>query len=212
MAPRVGAASALLGDLSTMFTYITHTLRKGTLALALGATLSVGALGPSVPAHAAALDEQQLAGAVGEHLGNNRTLGQTFTRENATPVARVQLHLQKNAAAAGPLILRVLDANFRVLDSATRPAADFNVGQDGWYTFELGCDGAALQGTPFYGLLLESPASLAPNAYTWYGSPVNPYVGPATLRQGWFHQGPGWTPMLPLAGGNWDFTFRIFTC
>ena len=93
-----------------------------------------------------------------------------------------------------------------------RPAAAFALGVDGWYTFDLGCNRAELLGTPFYGLLLESPASPMPNAFSWYGSGADPYPGLPTQHQDWAHDGPGWTPMLPLVRGTWDFTFRIFTC
>jgi hypothetical protein len=173
----------------------------------------VGGLTSGAVAHAEILDEQQLIGAVPQHFGHDRKLGQTFTRDVPAPIARVQVKIRRNFPAVGPLTLNVLRGDFTPLDSATIPVAALPpVGVDVWQTFDFGCNGGPLVGSAFYGLVLESPGSVMPNAYTWYGDGADPYPGGAPTRQGWLHNGPGWTPMLPLGGGAFDFTFRVVMC
>jgi hypothetical protein len=181
--------------------------------LFVSTAMLVGGLTTGAVAHAEILDEQQLVGAVPQHFGHDLKLGQTFTRDVPAPVARVQVKIRRNFPAVGPLTLNVLRSDFTPLDSATIPVAALPpVGVDVWQTFDFGCNGAPLVGSAFYGLLLESPGSAMPNAYTWYGALGDPYAGPGITSQGWVHNGPGRTPMLPLGGGAFDFTFRVVMC
>ena len=146
------------------------------------------------------------------HLGGVVRLGQTYSGVIvANHVSKVAVRVHKYDAAAGPLTLQVLKADFTVLDSATIAGGAIPMGAS-VQTFDFGCAGGLLVGSPFYGMILESPLS-APHAYGWYGTAADPYVGPGTTRQGWTEtvDGDGIPEMLPIAGGDYDFTFRIST-
>lgn len=155
------------------------------------------------------LDQSQLQ-QTGEILfGNNRVLGQTFVPSvQNRPVCKVKIMIRKNAAAGRDLKLTILDSRFGELDSATIAGGAIPLGNS-VQVFDFGCDGRPLIGHQFYGLKLDSPASVI-GAYSWKGSANNPYVQPANRGRGWrnINGGAGsWENM-----GDWDYFFQIYLC
>jgi hypothetical protein len=183
---------------------------KAVTAASMFATFAIFAVAP-LPTSAGQRcppDVQQWLSQAAIPFGGPRVLGQTFIPNiEGRRVCRVKVRIVKNNPLAGPLTLHILRSNFAPLDSATILPGAIPLGasiQD----FEFNCNGIPLDGSPFYGLKLESPLS-PPGAYSWYGSAANPYFELGIGGQGWINEGAGWQA---IAGGTWDYVFGLYLC
>jgi len=178
-------------------------------ALALAASVFM-LLSTPVSAANCQPDQQQLQTQAGIQLGGQVILGQTFVPSvPGQRVCRVKVFITKNFPNAGNLTLRLVRSNFGPLDAAvTIPGGAIPLGNS-IQVFEFGCNGAALVGSPFYALKLESPTS-AFGAYSWRGIAGDHYAKPGNGGRAWRNANAGagsWTNL-----GGFDYGFEIYMC
>ncbi len=189
-----------------------HAKLYGATAFTIIASI-VFLLGAPVTSHAdngCRPDQTQLQNQGGVLFGGRTVLGQTFSPSvPGHQVCRVKVVITKNVVGAGDVTLHLLRSNFAPLDAAiTIPGAAIPMGTS-VQVFDFGCNGAALGGMPFYGLKLESKASVM-GAYSWRGIAGNVYERPGEGDKGWRNMNGGagqWTNL-----GGWDYAFQIYLC
>jgi hypothetical protein len=144
----------------------------------------------------------------GDGFGGASVLGQTFVPSAVGRICKVEVLVQKNHAAAGPLTLRILRSDFTQLAAQTKN--NIAVGGPQVVTFEFGCTtGRLLQGAPFYGLVLQAPAAPAAG-YTWVNSDDAGADAAYPAGHGWYNAAGGDAGEWEQTG--YDYAFKIYMC
>jgi hypothetical protein len=197
--------------------FIMSASQKKAASLALVLTLAFASSVITKPVIAASvsrctLDQQMWINGGGDGFGGLNVLGQTFVPSAPGRVCKIEVMISKNNPAAGDLLVTLRRNNFTpILNGAvTIPAAEIPMGLS-VQTIDFCCNPTpVLDGSPFYGLTLASPASVYPD-YTWVNSDD---AGADAAYPGGRGYGNlnGAAPGTQWIATGYDYAFRIYIC